>query len=147
MKTNELLPPPPRARRPWLTVLLGLVIFAGGLACGVGGTLWLLRDRALRFIHHPEEMPAVVTARMRSKLGLTDTQAATVQAILERHQHELVAIRAGVLPQVAAHIDAVEREVAAVLNPEQAASWTARVDELRTLWLPKTPGVSSSPTP
>ncbi len=131
--------PPPRRRRWWVSLGLALVIFASG--CIVGGTATLLvaRNRILHALHHPEEGPARIAARLKRKLDLTDEQTKKVEAILARRQAALAAIRRRVQPEVESQLDLVESEIAEVLDDSQRAEWRQRIEALRATWLPPKP--------
>jgi hypothetical protein len=130
---------PRRRRRWWVSLLLAVGIFGSGFAVGGATALIVAKDRFLHMLHHPEEAPAKITARLRCKLDLTDEQAAQVEAILRRHQEAFEAIRADVQPRVEAELDGVEKDIAAVLDDSQRAQWHQRFTELRETWMPPPP--------
>jgi hypothetical protein len=130
---------PPRRRRRWLTVLLGLVILGCGAIIGAGVALVVVRDRVLYALRHPEEMPARVTARLRRTLGLTEQQTEKVRVIVERRHAALQMIRRFVQPRVEAQLENFREDVAAVLSPPQAEAWRSHFDALRRTWVPPLP--------
>ncbi len=136
---SELLPPAPRPRRRWLTALLGTLIFMGGTACGAGLMLVVVDKRIQHAIHHPEEAPRRIAARLKWRLGLDDDEQTKVEAIVAKHQTELMAIRRDVQPKVVEQLEQVRDEINGVLTDSQREHWTKLYDEIRDRWLPALP--------
>lgn len=132
-------------RRTWLVVVLWLIIFGSGVVVGAGSTLWVVRNRVLYGIQHPERAPAGLARHLQRMLGLDDAQRAQVEQIFERRQKELQKVRRAFQPEVEAQLDQVEQEVSAVLNDVQRAEWQSRFRELRVRWLPALPPALSGP--
>ena len=133
----------PPKKRWWRTVLLGIVILVCGVAIGAGGTIVITRHLILHAIQHPEEAPQRITDRVRSKLGVSDEQAAQIKAILSKRQQAIHALRRQVQPQVEEELYQAREEVAALLKPEQADKWRKRFDRLR-IWFPALPSETNS---
>lgn len=131
--------PPPRRRRWWVSLVLALVIFGSGCIVGGAATLLVARNRILYALHHPEEGPARIAARLKRKLDLSDEQTQKVEAILAKRQAALAAIRRCVQPEVESQLDLVENEIAEVLDDAQRAEWHERIEALRATWLPPKP--------
>jgi len=138
-EANPSQPLPPAPRRRWLTVLLLLVIFFSGSVLGGGGMFVFLRNRALHVLHHPEDGPARMANRLRSKLGLSAEQTRQVEEILRQRQLALQAIRREVQPRVVAELNEVERQIAAVLDDAQQEKWHAIFTRLCDTWIPDVP--------
>ncbi len=139
---------PPRRRRRWPAVLLALVLLLAGGVIGSGLTLLVAVRQVRERIVHPELFPPRATARLKSKLDLSDQQAEQVLEILTARQANIQALRREVQPNVEAELDAVRDEVSAVLNAEQAATWQHWLDDKRAFWLPPLqhpPATSPSP--
>jgi F0F1-type ATP synthase delta subunit len=118
---------------------LSFAIFGSGLVVGGAGALLTLRQQLLRAIHHPDEAPARIAARLRSKLALSDQQAERVEQILRERQGKLEAIRRRVQPEVMAELRLLEQQVGATLDETQRTQWEARLRELRETWTPPLP--------
>ncbi|MBN2476509.1 MAG: hypothetical protein JXB62_17980 [Pirellulales bacterium] len=129
---------PPR-RRAWVRLLLSLAIFVSGVVVGAGGTLIVVRNRVLHAVHHPEDMPAVIAARLRRTLSLRDDQAQQVEQILRQRQLALQEIRRRFQPQVETELDAVEAQISAVLDETQRVRWQKHFEHLRRTWMPAPP--------
>ncbi|NOY43247.1 MAG: periplasmic heavy metal sensor [Planctomycetes bacterium] len=143
---NRTNPPRPGQSKPWLRVLLLLVIFLSGAIVGTGGTLLAVRQRVLHRIHHPEEMPAIVTARLRHKLGLSDKQAEQVETVLRNRQDDIQAMRREFQPRLEGQLDQLAEEIAEVLDDEQRSQWEEHFQMLRDTWLPTVPKASPDST-
>jgi hypothetical protein len=81
-------------------------IFLSGLLVGVGITLLAVRQGMLYGIHHPEEMPVRVVARLRRPLSLSDEQADRIESIIRQRQVHLQEIRRRYQPEVEAELGA-----------------------------------------
>jgi hypothetical protein len=138
------LPTPQKPRR-WRSVVLGLVIFTCGLTIGAGVTVIVVRKMIVHAITHPEELPQRITQRLRSKLSLTDEQAARIRSIIAKRQRAIQEIRREFQPRLEKELDSAEEEVAAVLGPEKAKPWRKRLDQLKRLWLPPPPDRTELP--
>jgi hypothetical protein len=138
MHRSPTRPAVPR-RRLWIGVLLSLVIFVSGGLAGMGTTLIVSRNRVLYAIHHPEQMPSLIAARMRGKLNLSEEQVLQVETILGRRQLAIQAIRRQFQPQVERELDRVEEEIAQVLDDQQRARWHEHFGQLRHTWIPEPP--------
>ena len=137
--------PKARPRRRWVSLVLAAVIFLCGCVVGGGGTVLLLRKHLLHAVKHPEEAPARITRGLRRHLGLSDSQATEVEAVLRKHQGALQAIRADAQPQVETVLAEAEKDVAEVLDESQRERWHAKFKRMRDLWLPPRPP-GSGPT-
>lgn len=140
VSSSDSLPTVPASRRRWLTALLGVLIFGAGVACGVGFTIVVVVNRLQYAIHHPEEGPARVAARLQHRLSLNDEQTTKVEAIVAKHQVELVAIRQEFQPKVMDQLDQIHDEIGEVLDDSQRERWTKLFHDVRERWLPRLPG-------
>jgi hypothetical protein len=141
--TADLDAPPvePRSARPrpaarWL---LWAVIFCSGTVVGAGAALIFVTKSVLWSLHHPDQMPARITARLRSKLDLDEQQTQRVESILRERQAALQAIRRRTQPEVEAELDRLETQIADVLNDRQRGNWRRNFQALRQRWVPPVP--------
>ncbi len=137
------LPTAEKPRRRWLTVLLGVLIFAGGFATGAGSTIIAAVHRLQYAIHHPEEAPARIAARLHRKLGLDETQQSEVEAIVAKHQAALAVIRREFQPKVMAQLEQIRDEISQVLTEPQREKWIQMFNDVRDRWLPPMPQADS----
>ena len=131
-----------RHRHTWVRILASLIIFVSGVAVGSGVMMIVVRNRVLYAIQHPEKMPARIAGRLRQTLHLDDRQSQAVEEILVQRQHSLQAIRRQFQPEVERELDRVQREVSAVLDEKQRASWREQFAQLRQTWTPPVPAES-----
>jgi hypothetical protein len=120
-------------------VLAALSLFASGGVVGSAATVWGLRRAVLRGIHNPRQMPEVLAARLRSRLGLSAEQEARVREVLQHRQEALLGLRREVQPRLEAELDGVRAEIGAVLDDQQRRRWYERFDEMRGRWVPPVP--------
>lgn len=118
--------PPMRHRRWWRTILLGSLILVCGIVIGVGGTILAGRHIMMRFMHHPENLPGRITARIQRTLRLSEDQTQKVGVIVARHAKVIQKLRQEIHPRVTEQLDQLREEVAAELNPRQQAEWRKR---------------------
>jgi hypothetical protein len=111
---------------------------SGGII-GSGVTALVIVRGVQHRLHHPEEFPAHAAARLRRALQLSDSQSSAVETILRKRQAAIQDIRRGFQPKLEAEIDGLQKDIAAVLNPDQAAKWSTWLDEKRRTWLPAVP--------
>jgi len=131
--------PPIKKPRRWRAVLLGIIILICGALIGSGVTVIVIHKMVLHAIRHPEQTPMRITNRIKSKLGLSDEQAARVREIIAARQKAIQAIRRDVQPRVERELEGAKEDVAALLNPEKARQWRERFDYLRKTWIPEPP--------
>ncbi len=120
-------------------MLLGIFIFGGGFATGVGVTIVTAVHRLQYAIHHPEEAPARVAATLKRKLRLDDAQAAKVESTVAKHQAALAAIRREFQPKVMEQLRQIRDEIGESLDATQRDHWYKMFDDVRDRWLPALP--------
>jgi hypothetical protein len=140
---------PPRQRR-WRSILhsclLSMVLLVCGAGIGAGLTLVIVVRHAKYAIHHPEIFPSHAAARLRHLLDLSDQQTAQVESILRERQKAIQKIHQRVRPEFEAQLAGIEKDIAAVLKPDQAKEWRAWMEEKRRTWLPPAPLVQNATT-
>jgi hypothetical protein len=120
-------------------------IFLSGLLVGVGLTLMAVRQGVLYGIHHPEELPVRVAARLRRPLSLSDQQADRVEAIIRQRQSQLQEIRRRFQPEVEAELEQVYQQVREILDDQQRERWDQIYTRLRETWIPPLPKPAAMP--
>jgi len=145
MSTTPASPIPPVVqvvwpkRRRWVSVLLSLVLLGSGFIIGAGTTLVVGYRVIQHRLHHPEEFPQRAVDRLRKPLHLSREQVVEVRSILRRHLAAIQEQRRQWQPGLESELDSLEKDVAAVLKPEQAEKWHAIARERRQTWLPPLP--------
>lgn len=103
-------------------ILIVAVAFVAGALIGfAGGRVWSLLRGPLP--HRPDFIRGRIVEHLDEVLGLTPQQREQVETIMERHHERMRAISDGVRPQMRQEIDAANREVDAILTPEQRAKF------------------------
>lgn len=139
------VPPPPRPRRLWLSVLMVAIVFSSGLAIG-GSVIFVVLTRHFHnVIHHPEQVPARLSNRLASRLSLSADQQARVREIIARHQEKILHIRREAQPRVEIELRGVHDDVAAVLDPVQCKEWNEMYSDFMKNWVPKLPPAAPAP--
>jgi hypothetical protein len=130
---------PKPGRRYWRRVLMALLIFLGGAACGAAVATMAMKHG----VHHgdqgPHSISSHITSRLADMLDLTDDQAAQVREIILRRHNALVDIRRDIQPRLEVELAVLEKEIAAVLNEQQRVKWHAHAADIRSHWLPPIP--------
>ncbi|HEX8170137.1 MAG TPA: hypothetical protein VF824_06325 [Thermoanaerobaculia bacterium] len=118
-------PLPPAPRSATKTALIAgfvlLLTFAAGVI--VGGAV----EHHLRAIRRGGPLgafpPHAVAAHLNRRLDLSDAQYKQVEQIIRAHHEQMVTIFGAVRPQIDAEIAQANREISAVLTPEQRAKF------------------------
>jgi hypothetical protein len=135
-------PQPPRRSRPWLTVLLCVLIFLAGGVAGAGAMAVHTTRRFREAVRHPEVVPERIVARLRRPLDLDPQQELQIQAILVRRQASLLEARAEALQRARPDFEGIEADIAAMLRPEQVDIWHKLYRKFLTDWVPeRLPGI------
>jgi len=130
-------PQPPRSGRPWLTVLLCVLIFVAGGVTGAGAMALHTARRVLEAVRHPEVIPDRIVSRLRRPLDLDEQQELQIKAILARHQATILEARAEAMRQVRPEFEGIEADIAAILRPEQVERWHDLYKRFLREWMPE----------
>ncbi len=128
----------PRRRR-WVSVLLSLGLLISGMVIGSGATLIIVQRVVQHRLRHPEELPDRAVARLKKPLDLSDEQATQIRSIVRQRMARLQSMRHEWQPRLEAELDGLEKDVAAVLKPDQVGKWHRIAREKRRQWLPPLP--------
>lgn len=131
------------SRRLWLWLLLSFI--AGGI---VGGALVTagMHEQRRRMYGNSKATTDSLVADLQSKLALSEEQVVNVRAAVERHQTRVRAAFAQVRPEMAAAIDNLEEDVAALLTADQLPQWRTQCEKMRR-WARVGPGTSGQAAP
>src|SRR5277367_1396605 len=83
----------PRRTGRWKTVLMVLVVFVSGLIIGGAGATIFIAGQVRYAIHHPQEIPGRMTARLTRRLSLDADQSAQVKQLLTERLGNLERLR------------------------------------------------------
>lgn len=97
-----------------------VAVFVLAMTFVAGAVVGILGDRLLHRRHGvPEFATHVMVNRLSRHLDLTDTQRQQVGAIIARHHARINSFFSDVRPRVREEIEQANREIEAVLTPEQ----------------------------
>ena len=128
---GEGKPLPPRGPRPWVMVLVGLVIVVSGAVIGAGVTVLALRNRLAAPPTPGERTAALIASDLRNRYNLTDEQARQVKEIMATRMEAIEAIRQEMRRKVAAEHEKLRVDMKKVLTPEQFERWLVQFESLR----------------
>ena len=115
-------PPVPPRRNSTKTIVIAAVVlvitFISGAAAGMLLAHLGFMRRGPR-MHPPRMVPKMMVHRLSRSLDLTPEQRTKVEAIVKRHHERIYRMTQSVHPQVRAEIEAANREIEALLTPEQ----------------------------
>src|SRR5262249_18041771 len=114
--------PSPGSTRRTAILLVAVAFVAGALIGFAGGrvySIYRLFDRG----RGPEFMRERILRHLDRSLNLTPQQRAQIGAIMDRHHKRMQQLTEGIRPQMRQEIDGANREIEAVLTPEQRAKY------------------------
>lgn len=116
--------PSPGSTRRTAILLVAVAFVAGALIGFAGGrvySIYRLLDRG----HGPEDMRSRVIRHLDRELTLTPQQRDQITAIMDAHHKRMQQISEGIRPQMRQELDTANREIEAVLTPEQRKKFEA----------------------
>jgi Spy/CpxP family protein refolding chaperone len=126
VSASEPLPAPaPRSSRKTavIAVIVVILTFVSGAAAGfLLAHLRMLRRHDGRL---PHLMPAMMVHHLDRALDLTPEQRVKVEEIVRRHHQRIESLMESTRPQVRQELDAANREIEALLTPEQRQKFAA----------------------
>jgi len=128
---GEGKPLPPRGPRPWVMVLVGLVIVVSGAVIGAGVTVLALKNRLAAPPSPGERTATLIASDLRNRYNLTDEQAKQVKEIMATRMEVIEAIRQEMHKKVATEHEKLRADMKKVLTPEQFERWSAQFESLR----------------
>ena len=120
MSVTEPMAATPRgSNAKMIATVVVIVAFIAGLLVGaVADRIWLFRHGGPRG-GHTDFMAARIVDRLSKDLSLTDQQKQQVTTIVTNHGRRISTIMSTVRPQVRQEIDAANKEISALLTPQQ----------------------------
>ena len=135
----ETIEPVPAPRRPlprWVQVTVLLVVFASGAVVGAMIATKAIHSRMETYRQQAPIFSNDIVARLRVRLDLSDGQAERVRDIVERRHARMIELRREGSQSMHAEFNAMEQEVAAVLDDQQMQHWHRIADFVRQRFLP-----------
>ena len=118
-----------------ISVLL-VVFVAGGLA-GAMLAMKSVHSRMEYLRKNPDALPTVVVPRLQHILALSDQQSEQLREIIGRRHPRIIEFRNQGMVGMHAEFEAMEKEIAAILDEQQAAKWHAVADNVRSRFMPQ----------
>ena len=138
------------SRRPWRSRLarwgVMLVIFmAGGVAGYSVGTVRSIDFAApdANALNKQSEFTAMLLAKLKADLSLTDAQYPEVEKIIVRHHQEFTNLRLQTQPLFEKLMTQLERDMQSVLNPTQWQRYKEQLDRMKSRFRRGPPGPGS----
>lgn len=133
MTPPEDIPQPsiPRPRRPmWKSVVFGVTLLLCGAVIGGGLSFQYTVRRFQEEMRQPFFISPKFYRKISEELNLTPDQQDQIRAIFRRSQENMSDIRRDVRTQVDREFSLMNREVQAVLTPEQQEIWNERLERI-----------------
>lgn len=99
-----------------IAVVVVVITFVSGAAAGFFGAHFLPHRAGIGRGHM---MPQLMVRHLARRLDLTAEQKTKIEAIVMRHHQRIEKLNESVRPQLRQEIEAANREIEAVLTPEQ----------------------------
>lgn len=123
----------------WAQLLVLLTMFGAGYVVGSMVTTKNIHSKMEAYRNDAPIFAEDIVSRLRFRLRLSEEQVSTVSEIVERRHQLLVESRKGSSQEMHREFDALEAEVAEVLDETQVERWHSVADMVRTRFLPPSP--------
>ena len=140
--TNSPTIPEPRIRRAlprWIQIGVLLLVFVAG---GIVGAMFATKALHARLEYYRQNEDALVKdiiPRLRTLLNLTGEQTLQFEEIIERRHPRMLDVRRKGANEMLAEFQAMEDDVAEVLNPKQRESWRKIAESVRNRFIAVSP--------
>ncbi len=128
-----------RALPAWVQVCVLLLVFASGIGVGAVGASQYMLSRMQHYRANPEVLPGELSAKLQSRMSMSDEQTAKVLAIVTLRHGNITSLRDASAPAVLQEFSLMEQEIADVLSPKQRELWHETADWARKTFLPIDP--------
>lgn len=128
----------PRIRRAlprWIQMGVLLLVFVAGGIVGAMVATKALHDRLEYYRRNDDALVKDIIPRIRSRLTLTEEQSSQFKEIIERRHPRMLDIRREGANEMLAEFQAMEDEVAEVLDPKQRESWREIAGSVRNRFI------------
>jgi hypothetical protein len=115
-------------------ILLLTLVFCAGIAVGVVGTRFAVRQMVRTALERPEGIRLRLERRLNRQLDLTADQQARVHDILAQTQAQMRDLRQELRPRLAGVIGKANHDIIALLTPEQQERFERMKRENPLFW-------------
>lgn len=135
---NSPINPELRIRRAlprWIQIGVLLLVFVAG---GIVGAMVATKALHARLEYYRQNEDALVNdiiPRLRAGLALTEEQSSQFEEIIERRHPRMLDVRRKGAIEMLAEFQAMEDEVAGVLDPKQRESWRKIAESVRNRFI------------
>jgi Spy/CpxP family protein refolding chaperone len=136
-------PSPASSTRRTAILLVAVAFVAGALIGFAGGRVYSI----YRLFHRPESATRGILRHLDRELKLNPQQHDQVAAILDRHHKRMQSIMDTVRPQMHQELDAANKEIGAVLTPEQRKKFEEMQLRMQRLRVRRHEGEPAPPPP
>lgn len=137
MLTPSILTPPRLAQPWWVQSLALLVVFVAGGFAGAFVAVKFVHTRMEHLRTDPDALPDMVASKLERILSLSDQQSEKVREIINRRHPRMVEFRNQSARGMHSEFDAMQLEIAEVLDPDQAEQWSIVAERIRQRFLPR----------
>lgn len=123
----------------WLQITVWLVVFTAGGVSGAMVASQLIYSRLQYYNEHAGELPNDILPGLQRRLGLSESQAERVRGVIERRHPRMLEHRHKGAQAMLDEFNAMEQEIADVLDEGQKTDWHATADSVRRRFLPPAP--------
>ena len=128
-----------RALPAWVQVCVLLLVFASGIGVGAVGASQYMLSRMQHYRENPEVFPEELSAKLQSRMNMSDDQTSKVRAIVTLRHGNITSLRDASAPGILQEFSLMEQEIADVLDPAQREQWHETADWVRKTFLPTDP--------
>jgi hypothetical protein len=128
-----------RALPVWMQVCVLLLVFASGIGVGAVGASQYMLSRMQHYRANPEVLPGELSAKLQSRMSMSDEQTAEVLAIIKHRHGNITSLRDASAPGILQEFALMEQEIADVLSPKQRELWHETAAWARKTFLPTDP--------
>lgn len=132
----------PRIRRAlprWIQMGVLLLVFVAGGIVGAMVATKALHDRLEYYRQNDDALVRDIIPRIRSRLTLTEEQSSQFKEIIERRHPRMLDVRRKGGNEMLAEFQAMEDEVAEVLDPKQREAWRKIAESVRNRFIAVSP--------
>ncbi len=132
----------PRIRRAlprWIQMGVLLLVFVAGGIVGAMVATKTLHDRLEYYRQNDDALVKDMIPRLRNRLTLTEEQSSQFKEIIERRHPRMLDVRREGANEMLAEFQAMEDEVAEVLDPRQRESWRKIAESVRNRFIAVSP--------